>query len=290
MSEIKWIKIVTDIFDDEKVLLIETLPEGDSVLVIWLKLLCLAGKQNNSGVFVMQNGMPYTDKMLSVIFRRKEATVKMALETFQSFGMIQIVENAITIPNWGKHQNFDKIELKNEYMRNYMKEYRARQKLIAGNNKEQLQLPDSKSNSKANGKANVSLADKSRVDKIRKDKKDNISPNKSAYSSEFESFWLIYPSKVGKGAAFKSFKAALKKTSIEEIMNGLSNYKDSKKVADGYVCNPQTWLNQERWSDECELQQYDDPYNLSDEQIADIYEMEERIAREESLKNKQDKG
>ena len=62
MSDIKWIKIVTDIFDDEKILLIESLPEADSIIVIWFKLLCLAGKQNNSGVFIMNNGIAYTDK------------------------------------------------------------------------------------------------------------------------------------------------------------------------------------------------------------------------------------
>ena len=110
MSEIKWIKIVVDIFDDEKILLIESLPEADSIIVIWFKLLCLAGKQNNSGVFVMNNQIPYTDKMLATIFRRKESTVKLALETFKNFGMIEIIDGAITIPNWGKHQNFDKIE------------------------------------------------------------------------------------------------------------------------------------------------------------------------------------
>ena len=34
----KWIKIVTDIFDDEKIQLIEALPSADSILVIWFKL------------------------------------------------------------------------------------------------------------------------------------------------------------------------------------------------------------------------------------------------------------
>ena len=110
MADIKWIKIVTDIFDDDKILLIETLPEADSIIVIWFKLLCLAGKQNNSGVFVMGNGIPYTDKMLAAIFRRKEAIVKLALQTFEQFGMVQIIENTITIPNWGKHQNLDKFD------------------------------------------------------------------------------------------------------------------------------------------------------------------------------------
>ena len=156
MAEIKWIKIVTDIFDDEKILLIETLPEADSIIVIWFKLLCLAGKQNNSGVFVMGNGLPYTDKMLAAIFRRKEATVSLALKTFEKFGMVQIVENVLTIPNWGRHQNFDKIELRNEYMKNYMREYRSKQKALI--------------ECKANSKTNVSEADKIREDKRREDK------------------------------------------------------------------------------------------------------------------------
>ncbi len=51
MAEVKWIKIVTDIFDDEKILLIESMPEHDAIIVIWFKLLCMAGKTNNSGVF-----------------------------------------------------------------------------------------------------------------------------------------------------------------------------------------------------------------------------------------------
>lgn len=50
MSEIKWIKICTDIFDDEKILLIESKPEKDSIIVIWFKLLCFAGKQDRKSV------------------------------------------------------------------------------------------------------------------------------------------------------------------------------------------------------------------------------------------------
>ena len=155
MAEVKWIKIVTDVFDDEKILMIESMPEADSVIVIWFKLLCLAGKQNNSGVFLMGR-MPYTDEMFSTIFRRPLNTVRMALKTFEQFGMIEIVNDTVTIPNWGKHQSIDQIEAKNEYMRNYMKEYRAKQKLISEGRKV---------NCKTNSKANVSLVDKSRKEK-----------------------------------------------------------------------------------------------------------------------------
>ena len=96
MADIKWIKITTDIFDDEKILLIESLPEADSIIVIWFKLLCLAGKMNNSGVFLLSDKIAYTDKMLATIFRRKESTVQLALKTFEQFGMIEILDGVIT--------------------------------------------------------------------------------------------------------------------------------------------------------------------------------------------------
>lgn len=126
--DVKWIKVTTDIFDDEKILLIESLPDADSIIVIWFKLLCLAGKINNSGVFMLNDRIAYTDKMLATIFRRKESTVALALNTFQQYGMIEIIDNVITIPNWGKHQNLDALEKRSDYMRDYMREYRKKQK------------------------------------------------------------------------------------------------------------------------------------------------------------------
>ena len=131
MADVKWIKITTDIFDDEKILLIESMPESDSIIVIWFKLLCLAGKMNNSGVFMMSDKIPYTDQMLATIFRRKETTVKMALNMFEDFGMIDRIDNIVTIPNWGKHQNLDKIEERRVYAKEYMRKYREKQRMLA---------------------------------------------------------------------------------------------------------------------------------------------------------------
>lgn len=149
MAEVKWIKIVTDIFDDEKMLFIEQLPEADSIIVIWFKLLVLAGKINNGGVLLFRDSIPYTDEMLSTIFRRPINTVRLALKTFEDFGMVEIVNNAITIPNWGKHQSLDQLESRKEYMKEYMRGYREKQK----------QLAEGKVNSKVNSKANVNSLD-----------------------------------------------------------------------------------------------------------------------------------
>ena len=133
MAEVKWIKITTDIFDDEKILLIESMPDSYAIITVWFKLLCMAGKQNNSGVFVMGQ-IAYTDKMLATIFRMKESTVQLALQTFEHFGMIRIVDGVITIPNWEKHQSLDKMEQAKERTRLRVARHREKQRLLAGGN------------------------------------------------------------------------------------------------------------------------------------------------------------
>lgn len=67
--------------------------------------------------------------------------------------------------------------------------------------------------------------------------------------AEFESqFWPIYPNKVGKEAARKSWGRSVEKATVGEIMAGLRRY--VAKTDDRPWCNPATWLNQGRWADE----------------------------------------
>src|SRR5699024_8637395 len=93
--------------------------------------------------------LPYTDEMLATIFRRPINTVRLAIKTFEQFEMIEVINNAITIPNWSKHQSLDQLEERKEYMRTYMRDYREKQKQLAEGKE------GSKVNSKVNSKANV---------------------------------------------------------------------------------------------------------------------------------------
>jgi predicted phage replisome organizer len=132
-AEIKWIKIATNVFSDEKIMLIEQMPDADTIIVIWFKLLCLAGRENNCGVFVMGGKIPYTDEMLATIFRRSLPTVRLALSTFEAFGMIDIIEDTsgneiYTIPNWEKHQNIEGMEKIREQNRLRKQKQREREK------------------------------------------------------------------------------------------------------------------------------------------------------------------
>ncbi|AXJ13866.1 phage replisome organizer N-terminal domain-containing protein [Streptococcus pluranimalium] len=139
MSDVRWIKITTDIFDDEKIQLIESMPEGDTLIVIWFKLLVLAGKQNYSGVLALGDKVFYTEEMLTTVFRRKAATIKLALKTFEQFSMIAFVDGAVTIPNWEKHQNIDGLEKIRQQTRERVTRFRQKQKAVV-NGKEQLKL------------------------------------------------------------------------------------------------------------------------------------------------------
>ena len=161
--EVKWIKICTDIFDDEKIALIDSMPDSDSILVIWFKLLCMAGKQNNGGVFMLNNKIAYNDEMLATIFRRPLNVVRLALSTFEKFGMVEIVDNVYTIPNWNKHQNLDKLEHEKEKTRKRVSDYRQKQKLLAQSKDDE---------NICNGYSNVTVTECNATDKnkIREDK------------------------------------------------------------------------------------------------------------------------
>ena len=176
MADVKWIKITTDVFDDEKILLIESLPDAYAIIVVWFKLLCLAGKQNNSGVFMMGQ-IAYTDKMLATIFRMKESSVAMALQTFQQFGMIEIIDGVITIPNWNKHQTLDAYEKKKERDRIYQQERRAAQKALITSTSEK----SSDSNTTQSSYVAVSDIDKDidiEIDNILLSASDEATPSK----------------------------------------------------------------------------------------------------------------
>ena len=130
MAEVKWIAVAVNMFDDEKMTLIEAMPDADTIIVIWLKILTLAGKLNSGGVLMMSNGLPYTDEMLSTLFRRPLNTVRLALTTFEQFGMIEYVDDVVAITKWEKWQKVDSLEKIREQNRLRVAKHRAKQKAL----------------------------------------------------------------------------------------------------------------------------------------------------------------
>ncbi|MBD8006534.1 phage replisome organizer N-terminal domain-containing protein [Bacillus norwichensis] len=134
MMSVKWIKLSTQMFEDEKIRLIESMPEADTILIIWIKLLAQAGKTNASGYIYLSENIPYTEEMLATIFNRPLNVVRMALKTLQEFGMIGISnEHLVIITNWEKHQNIEGMERVRRLNAERNKRYRERKKLATLN-------------------------------------------------------------------------------------------------------------------------------------------------------------
>lgn len=239
MADVKWIKITTDIFDDEKILLIEGLPSSDEIIVIWFKLLILAGKQNNNGVFLMNERIPYTDEMLATIFRRDINIVRLALKTFEQFGMLELVDNVITIPNWNKHQQLDSYEKKKQQDRERQKARRAEQKVLA------LGTKDMNKNSEGEKKSldsrwtvaeNRGLDKEVDIDKELKEKVKKEKPTKSALDDLLKN----WTENAGLIKAFKDF-AEMRK-SIKKPLTDSAACLVMKKL-DSWYCTQEVDVN-----------------------------------------------
>lgn len=129
MAEVKWIKIATDIFDNQKIKIIESMPEGDAIIVVWFKILMLAGNVNDGGNVYFTKDIPYTEQMLSTVFNRPITTIQLALSTFEKFGMIEVIDEIIQVSNWEKYQNVDGLEKIREQNRMRVAKHREKKKL-----------------------------------------------------------------------------------------------------------------------------------------------------------------
>ncbi|PZX07934.1 putative phage replisome organizer [Psychrobacillus insolitus] len=129
MSEITWIKLKTDMFDNQKIRLIEALPEGDTILVIWIKLLTYAGRTNANGFILINEDIALTVEEMAIIFNRQLNVVRLALEAFKRYGMISMHNEIVRIKNWDVHQNIEGMERAKQLNAERNRKYRERKKL-----------------------------------------------------------------------------------------------------------------------------------------------------------------
>lgn len=121
-------------------------------------------------------------------------------------------------------------------------------------------------NAKANGKQNFSKTDSKKLansvieneyvnaNEIDIDIENANDEKANIQESRFAEFWKVYPKKVGKEAARKSWmKVKPDKALFIKMLEAVETAKKSKqwqKDNGQYIPNPSTWLNQGRWDDE----------------------------------------
>jgi len=105
-----WVKIMCNILDHRKIKMIRKSPEGNTLVLLWLLILAEAGKCCRGGYLMVSDKMPYTAETLSMITDIPLSTVQLGLTIFEKLEMIDQLDRAIFIRNWGKYQSEDKLE------------------------------------------------------------------------------------------------------------------------------------------------------------------------------------
>ncbi|HDJ4649815.1 TPA: phage replisome organizer N-terminal domain-containing protein [Staphylococcus aureus] len=130
MGEVSWIKLKVGMFDDSKIKYIEALPERDTIITIWVKLLTLSGKYNEQGYIMLSENLPYNEEMLANEFNRPINSIRLAIQTFETLGMIEKVNGVIKVTNWEKHQSLDSKAKHKEKNKLRQQRYREKQKKL----------------------------------------------------------------------------------------------------------------------------------------------------------------
>ena len=130
MADVKWIKITTDMFDNRKIKHLRRLPEGNSIVLIWVMLLTMAGRCNSGGMIFLTENIPYTPKMLADELNFEEATVQLALRALEGLNMIVANGDYFKIAGWEEYQNTDRLAEIREYNRVAQQRSRAKRKAL----------------------------------------------------------------------------------------------------------------------------------------------------------------
>ena len=208
----------TDYLTSPKIKKLRKIAGGDTYTIIYLKMQLLSVK--NGGVLEYSGIEPSFPEELALILDEDEDNVKITVNFLESMGLLVAGENGeFLLP-----EAAEKIGSESESAER-VRRFRANKALPCNDDVTQCNTDKEKENKK----------EKRRTDKEEK----NIS---------FDSFWSCYPKKVGKGEARKAFSKV--KVSLETLLEAIERQKRSKQWKCGYIPNPSTWLNQERWEDE----------------------------------------
>ena len=140
VAEVKWIRLSTDMFDNKKIKFLRKLPEGDSVILVWVMLLTIAGRCNSNGFVFLTENIPYDSEMLANELGMKETTVTLALSMFEKLEMISRKEERIYIVGWDEHQNSTGLDRIREQNRLRKQKQRQKEKELLPDNEPLIML------------------------------------------------------------------------------------------------------------------------------------------------------
>lgn len=251
---LSFIKLDINILSDTKIKLIRSMKNGDSILILWIGLLCLAMKSSNPGMIEMGDGIPFTDEILSTELGINLKIIKNGMEIFKKYKMIEEFNvGEIFITNFNKHQEIDKIILSKVKSKISSRIYREKIKsrmydvtVTPLSRDDDVLIRDNTEEEKEEDTEQIKKKD------LLSDSPESDETEKTVYPESFEKFWSAYPKKEGKGAAYKSYqKIKAPRPTLKNILDSIETHKKTEKWKNKqFIPLPATFLNQRRWEDE----------------------------------------
>lgn len=128
-KSLRWLCLDSGFFDNAKVKVIRSGPDGERLLLTWIGLLCLAAKHGGDGQIMLSRNLPLDADTLALLLGEPVPVVTLALQTFARLDMIELVEaSAIRIVGWDEHQHTAGLQKSRERKRLRDQRYRERQR------------------------------------------------------------------------------------------------------------------------------------------------------------------
>lgn len=128
MGQVQWIKVCTDIFDNEKIKKLLRNRDGDTYFRVWIQMLALAGKSNQDGAILLGENITMSMDDLAKVMHKTLNKLETIVQSLCELDMIFIENDTIYIKNWNVYQNADELEKMRQNARNRQKKFRDKQK------------------------------------------------------------------------------------------------------------------------------------------------------------------
>lgn len=230
---VHWAHLDVGILSDEKISIVRAMPEGDSMFVVWIGLICLAMKCCDGGFLYAAQGVPYTTEHLSKIFNVSKPVVDQAVQIFEKLEMLSTHNSSsIELLNFTRHQGEDALEKLREASRRSSEKYRKNQNLKLLENKRE------------NKRGDVT------VTSLEKE------PTSRELIYGFTEFKDIYPKNFDMEAARREWMKIrpgkkLKAIIIEAVKRHIQS-KKWKEENGKFIPSPAKYLRDKRWKDKLE--------------------------------------
>jgi len=95
MVQVKWLKVYTDIFDNEKMKKLLRNRDGDTYFRVWIQLLTLAAKSNQHGAILLGENIPMSKEDLAKVMHKTLNKLDKIIQDLHKLDMIIVEKDTI---------------------------------------------------------------------------------------------------------------------------------------------------------------------------------------------------